>query len=138
MLFLIDRFAASREPFDLSQSRNSSQDKSPVEIKTEIPSPVNREPENTHLKQEADDSENNNKSSPAVNGCKSVDSSPSQHNINHSNGRSVSDWQTVITVRAALTLSFLQIKGTISVVLTRSSSVCCSCIFEPIYYIGQV
>lgn len=81
----------SREPFDLSQSRNSSQDKSPVEIKTEIPSPVNREPENTHLKQEADDSENNNKSSPVVNGCKSEDSSPSQHNINHSNGRSVSD-----------------------------------------------
>lgn len=46
----------SREPFDLSQSRNSSQDKSPVEIKTEIPSTVNREPDNTHLKQEADDS----------------------------------------------------------------------------------
>lgn len=82
----------SREPFDLSQSRNSnsSQNKSPSEIKTETSSP-SKDEDSIQLKQEADDSENNNKSSSAVNGGKSVESNSADKNGHRSNRRSVSD-----------------------------------------------
>ncbi|XP_052086307.1 uncharacterized protein LOC127723643 isoform X5 [Mytilus californianus] len=82
----------SREPFDLSQSRTSSQSKSPVEVKREVTSPLNKEQGSVQLKQEADDTENNNKSSPAVNGCnKSDDSSPRETNNYDGNSKMNSD-----------------------------------------------
>ncbi|XP_071142879.1 homeobox protein dve-1-like [Mytilus edulis] len=82
----------SREPFDLSQSRTSSQSKSPVEIKREVTSPLIKETGSVQLKQEADDTENNNKSSPAVNGCNKSDvSSPRETNNYDGNSKMNSD-----------------------------------------------
>lgn len=85
----------SREPFDLSQSRNSnsSHDQVPSEdIKREASSPTdNREPGNLHLKQEADDTENNNKSRVVENGFKTEESSPPEKCNSNSNEKSESN-----------------------------------------------